>query len=885
MKFNIFKLFMLATALLLTFTGCSDDDTFDNRDLGYGYVQFKLYKEASYNPSESRAVNSSLDNLSDAHKIRVEFLQAGTRFSQTMVLNSYNAENAAYGLRSEKLKLVIGDYTILGYTLYDALDQELYLTELSTQVSIIEGGLVTKDLTVNARQKGKVNFTFVKDIDESVITKSIDNEFMFTDIKYISLNVKQNSEIVAISNLPVAYQYSFDKDDNNRQTGVLITDTVVNLAGGDWTIVSYSLATKDKTIVATATISPNPVFTITDNALSKVDVPVKIDTNQEYIKDYLALYEIWKALNGPNWSFQGEGFNKGCNWDFNKDLDLWGRQPGVSLHSNGRVGLLNISGFGFEGHMPAALGQLTELAELYLGTHNDINEDVFEPSESIEGMALNGTLENNRIEIGKKYLAKKHKTIAEQTLSPVLQSAYHLKGISIPGGIEFDKDGFADFNQNIAPRNKSTRKSPISRADTGYGKLCNGLKSLPKEIGNLKRLQTLFIANSTIEELPEELSLLEELTDVEIYNCPRMSKFPMSITRIPRLTALNIANNTQWDSEDVYNGIDALGNNICKDYLQLLYCNYSQLKQLPLSLGNIKRIGLMDFSYNQLEGVLPVYGDNINPVQIMFDGNQITRIPRNFCGYNDIESFSANNNKLTKFPNIFSHKGLQIKGVSFADNQIDGFDGEGESGDDAFQGLNVVSLNLSGNKFTKYPSLLWTSGSSIGQINLAVNQISEFPDDSFTGPNVFTIESIDLTSNLITKLPHDLNGKNAPFLYGMDLSCNQLSAFPWDMMSISGLTVLILRTQRDANGNRCYSEFPKNVGNHIGLRGLYLGSNDLGVVNEQLSNMIFHMDISDNPNITFYAGSICYYIRNNMYNLYYDRSQDIRDCSALVLDK
>ena len=44
---KIFVAAILALAAALT-GGCSDDDGIDNRDLDYGYVQFKLYKEASY---------------------------------------------------------------------------------------------------------------------------------------------------------------------------------------------------------------------------------------------------------------------------------------------------------------------------------------------------------------------------------------------------------------------------------------------------------------------------------------------------------------------------------------------------------------------------------------------------------------------------------------------------------------------------------------------------------------------------------------------------------------------------------------------------------------------------------------------------------------------
>lgn len=54
---KIFVAAILALAAALT-GGCSDDDGIDNRDLDYGYVQFKLYKEASYD-AVSRAQKPS----------------------------------------------------------------------------------------------------------------------------------------------------------------------------------------------------------------------------------------------------------------------------------------------------------------------------------------------------------------------------------------------------------------------------------------------------------------------------------------------------------------------------------------------------------------------------------------------------------------------------------------------------------------------------------------------------------------------------------------------------------------------------------------------------------------------------------------------------------
>ena len=37
------------------------------------------------------------------------------------------------------------------------------------------------------------------------------------------------------------------------------------------------------------------------------------------MKDHYALYAIWKALHGDEWSYQGENYPVGSNWDFNKE--------------------------------------------------------------------------------------------------------------------------------------------------------------------------------------------------------------------------------------------------------------------------------------------------------------------------------------------------------------------------------------------------------------------------------------------------------------------------------------------------------------------------------------------------------------------------------------
>lgn len=84
-------------------TGCSDDD--EPLQSTYGYVQFKLLKSASMDKgTTTRAVTDKLDKLSDAQKVKVVMQYNGSTITQTLLLDSYNAENAEFGLRSDKLK-------------------------------------------------------------------------------------------------------------------------------------------------------------------------------------------------------------------------------------------------------------------------------------------------------------------------------------------------------------------------------------------------------------------------------------------------------------------------------------------------------------------------------------------------------------------------------------------------------------------------------------------------------------------------------------------------------------------------------------------------------------------------------------------------------------
>ena len=875
MKLYKFFLFVALTLGGLLFVGCSEDDGVDNREHDYGYVQFKLYKEDA---AASRAIQAPLETLTDAKKIKVSLLYNGTTIAQTLNLQSVEGDAAAYGLRTEKLKLLTGEYEVLTYTLYDVNDAEIYqgAPAAERKISVVMGGLTTYDLPVAVTPRGRATFRLTKDL--SVLSRVAEREYTFDEIAYASLTIEHKASQLktSLEMLPAKFSIHFDETDeveDGYQTSSLQCDSVVWLMAGDYELVNFQLFDEKKILLESESSPAAVSFTVTNNASTSVDVPVKLNPADEYLKDCYALYEIWKSLNGPSWSYYGEDYAPGTNWDFNKDPDLWCAQPGVQVHQNGRIARLDISNFGFSGDLSPAIGQLTELVELYLGTHNDTNLFGYDPM--LDGSKTLAERKANRLEYHKQLLQQIHPATP---FSEPCARALAEHNIKLPNTAYYEQ-----FTERDLIDEKGAARRPVLH-DTQHGTLCNGLKSLPKEIGKLQKLSTLFIANSTIEKLPDEMKELVSCTDLEIYNCPKMVEFPTVLGEMPELISLNLSNNKQWSAEESLKGFSALAEGASCEKIQILYMRECSLEEIPLSIRNMKKIGLLDLAYNKIK-TTPAWGKEIAPLQLYLDHNELESLPADedgfFCGYDDMENFSVTFNKLKKFPNIFSAKSqFTMKSVDFSGNDITGFEGEE---DGSYRGLKVETLSLSQNyNLKRYPAALWKAGSLVAYIVLRACGLEEFPEGSFKGDQVINLVSLDLSYNNLTDLPWEMNAGNVPYLYGVDLSFNSFSKFPYEPLDASGLTVFAIRSQRDSEGRRCLREWPTGIYQHVGLRGLYLGSNDLREVNDTISTLCYYLDISDNPNIVFDASDICYAWQAGAYILYYDKTQNIKNCDLML---
>ena len=864
---------------VMAVASCSMKEEPDYREQDYGHVQFKLYKAASYEaqPEATKAVMSQLEYLKDVTKIKVTLRYEGNMISQTLVMSAANDDAAEFGLRSDKLKLLAGRYDVLTFSLYDKVDELIYEGTPSSAQSafdVVPGGLSIHDLLADVVERGKVRFTFIKDLSDfqsNPATKAPVRSYTFDEINTVTLSVRSEAGVKTVfEDLPVVFSIHFDETDDvedGYRTSSLQCDTLLSLTAGKYTVESYEVYDENRSLIEVNN-RVTAEFEVADNKTTDADVPVKLYEADEYIKDYYALYEIWKSLHGPEWRYVGEDYPAGCNWDFNRDPDLWGDQPGVSLHSNGRVALVNISGFGFYGDMSPALGQLTELVELYLGTHNDSNLLHYDPTIAPgQGTA-------RRMERHKEYLAAMHP--ATQMAEPIARALAE-NGIVIPETAMYATMQEADIIDGVTGRMR------IQPMDLNHGKLCNGLTSIPAEIGKLTKLEQLFIANGALTELPDEMANLVSCTDLELYNCPLMKKFPMVLAKMPELVTLQVANNRQWEADDLLEGLKALATGPSAEKLQLLYFNQNSLEVIPKEIKNMKKLGLLDFASNKIHTIEEAWGTDIKPVQLCLDNNQLTSFPVDengvFCFMDDAETFSVRNNKFTEFPDIFDAKSMYtINSIDFSYNEISGFQ-NGEN----FKGLKVSTLTLANNNapMTKYPIEIAKSNSTVAYVNVRGCNISEIPEGSFEYENSIYLTSLDLSYNDLDDLPWDMHAGNLPYLYGVELSYNKFKEFPWEPLDSQHLTVFAIRGQRDDDGARCLADWPEGIYQHRGLRGFYIGSNNLGKIEDTISTICYYLDISDNPEIIFDASDVCYAIQAGAYILIYDQTQDIRNCPIL----
>lgn len=858
MKFEKRNLTLLILALLssvLLFTGCTEEAE-PVSELGYGYVQFHLFKKGSYTKAGDK-----LEYLRDAAKIRVTLRsQDNDIITPVAVVEAVDKNLSEWGLQTAKIRLIAGKYTMTAYEIYDGLDNSVLVGSPSETVvlDVKPNGIVSEDIALNVVDRGWAKFRLVKDLSEIVGTKAGKDgadEHPFYGIQSVDLTVKNKNtgEITEITNIEVTHKFVDGEKaaDPDYISGICVSDTLVALKGGTYTVTKFrTYFDYFRKVYETSTNVAENEFVVKDNQETDADVPVTLHTTSGHVQDALALREIWEALDGPNWRIK---------WEFNCDVDAWTANTGVQILGNGRVASLDLTGTGAKGAMPAAIAKLTELRKLTLGT-----------------IGYNAAAGGTTVTTGRKltyFTPEDHEADRRLTIgtrdprsrfSKELQQSFEIAGDPVKPSVK-----------SLSERMPVMYKPEVNATD---------IVSLPDEINQLKNLEHITIAFSPIKTFPADMSGLTALTDVEIFACTELTEFPKGLATCPKLTSLTYSFNVNTAISSMEEGISAINNGPASKTIQLLYFPNQRIDNMP-DLSNIPRLSVLVIQGCGLKSFTAPFSKDQFFVQFMASDNELTSLPRdekgNFLAYNaETEEVNFSGNKFTELPDIFDAKSAyQVGTVDFSKNQIASV----EHGD-AYRGIKAATFDISYNKLKELPvQLFGTSSSSISYLKIDGNGMEKISKEAIEGKYTYRTTTISMAYNKLKSLPDEFDSLTFPYLSGIDMSYNRFDYFPYTAVNNQYLSVFIFRHQRDADGDRCMRTWPAGIGQALaGLRALYLGSNDIRVVTDELSYMIYNLDIQDNPNISIDVSAVCSYIKSGWFNLMYSPGQDIRGCDEAL---
>ena len=351
----------------------------------------------------------------------------------------------------------------------------------------------------------------------------------------------------------------------------------------------------------------------------------------------------------------------------------------------------------------------------------------------------------------------------------------------------------------------------VQEINVGY----NLIQDFPVDLS--QDLTVLKLCDNQLDAIPDDLSLLENLNDLDVSFC-ELKEFPSPILELKKLEHLDISNNF----------IRSIPQGITRLQLKKFHLGKNPLDEFPKFLCQFSALEKTDLSNCFLERIPPEIFGLKNLTEISLRDNCITELPEQVCQLN-LEMLNLADNPLNGLPESFrnfvnlkhldiSFTNLEeipfqilylnnIKRLAVKNNALEYLPENWE------KSINIQYLDLSENHFRTLPDSI-SQLKVLQDLNLKSCCLSEFPNALL---HLSTLQTLNLEENFITELPgnfHSLNVKS------LNIRSNILSHLPDSLSSQSKLQNI------DVSLNRL-TEFPSVIFKlhnmkHIGLDGNFI---------------------------------------------------------------
>ena len=506
-----------------------------------------------------------------------------------------------------------------------------------------------------------------------------------------------------------------------------------------------------------------------------------------------ALLALYNSTNGNNWT------NK-TGWDFSTPVTSgW---YGITV-TGGHVTGIILSNNKLSGTIPAAIGQLTELQNLWLN-NNQLNGTI--PSSIGQLTKITRLyLHNNQLsgaipaEIGlltqilELFLYNNQlsgtipASVGQLTqLQTLYLSVNQLSGAIPPQIGQLTKLTSLYLNQNQFSGTIPAEIGQLTKLILLYLHTNQLSGTIPAEIGQLTQLTSIFLGSNKLSgTIPAAIGQLTQLQILSLYTNKLSGTIPAEIGQLTQLNTLYLNDNQLTGS------IPAEIGQLTK--LQILSLTTNQLSgTIPSSIGQLTKLTILYLHNNQLSGTIPVSIGQLTQLQTLYlYANQLSgTIPASIGQLTQLQNLQLNNNQLTG--TIPASIGLLTKLtiLYLHGNQL--------------SGTIPVEIGL----LTKLIFLSLHTNQLSGKIPTVIGQLTQ-------------LQTLYLNSNQLTgTIPAQIGQLTQ--LQNLSLYTNQLNGtIPAQIGLLTKLTSLQL------HGNQLSGSIPTQIGQLTQLQTLYLNNNQL----------------------------------------------------------
>ncbi len=381
------------------------------------------------------------------------------------------------------------------------------------------------------------------------------------------------------------------------------------------------------------------------------------------------------------------------------------------------------------------------------------------------------------------------------------------------------------FRQRI----KEAREQQLPELDLSYESyIGEKLTKIPACIFEYTHLKKLNLRYNDIEEIPSEIAKLTNLESLDLIGNEKLTSFPDELIELSTRISLRLTWNVNSILPEWFREVKQLGLEIIEPD-QSSYKNRIRIATIPDEILNLENLVLLkiwlrysndwvrrlerlkelelDLSYSQLKDLPESVGDLTNLIELNLSENLLDNLPEFMGNLTKLTRLDLRFNQLKTLPEFMGNL-TKLTRLDLSFNQL-------KTLPESMENLtDLIELNLSTNQLKYLPESV-ENLTELTRLDLSFNQLKTLPEFM---ENLTELTRLDLISNQLKTLPESM--ENLTELTRLDLRNNELDNIPKFVENIINLTKLDLRNNR-------INKLPDFIGNLTNLTELDLRDNPL----------------------------------------------------------